>query len=466
MYDIEFVRLVEVQSGKVGLLSARDGRPLPAKTTYAPEWDEAEFGDMLNATYFLTEGEGYKGPQTSVLQPGSYRINTKLFEVTLVDVTTIDKATVGVVKSNVGQRPDGAAGAELAEAVDDQAVKDAAKPPRRLASLVARGERGIWRTPLYPEKYYLNPRALEVTVISTRKQVVRYTDATVAKSGEHEESEIVVRTLDGYTFPVDVRVEYEIEPDNAPLLVATVGDDQEGLRKIMNSAVRAIFRNNAEGVKALDYVQQRSQQESQSLNMLINEMAKIGVTVTAVRIGDVGDEDTLGPLLKTQTDREIALQEQETFKEQQRAAEQKKELTRTEQEAEEEKKLAIAKYGVQISEQEKLRRVIEAEADAEAVRIKAEAQANAYELIAQQIGKGNAALVEVLKVVGESGISITPRVMVVGGEGGKQDGAGAETTALIGTMLDSMLSKTPAAAPAPRPAEEDRSLARGERPAD
>ncbi|MEM9185825.1 MAG: SPFH domain-containing protein [Planctomycetota bacterium] len=449
IYDIDFEPLVQVSAGQVGLLNARDGKPLPPGTTYAPEWSESEAAKMQNATYFLTDGGGYKGPQTWVLKPGSYRINTKLFEVLMADITIIDKATVGVVKSNVGDRPVAPADAPLAEggAGDaDQGAAAGAAESGRLARLVAQGQRGIWRTPLFPDKYYLNTKALEVTVISTRKQVVRYTDATVATTGEHEESEIVVRTSDGYTFPVDVRVEYEIEPANAPLLVATVGDDQEGLRTVMNSAVRAIFRNNAEGVKALDYVKQRSQQESQSLDMLRAEMAKIGATVTAVRIGDVGDEQTLGPLLKTQTDREIALQEQETFKEQQRAAEQRKELTRTEQEAEEEKKLATAKYAVQISEQEKERKIIEAGAEAEAVRIKAEAQADAYKLIAEQIGQGNAALVEVLKVVGQSGISITPRVMVVGQGAGAADGAkDAETTALIGTMLDSMIEKQPTA---------------------
>ena len=208
----------------------------------------------------------------------------------------------------------------------------------------------------------------------------------------------------------------------------------------MNSVVRAIFRNNAEGVKALNYVQQRSAQETQSLSMLQKDMKKLGVTVTGVRIGDVGDDRTLGSLLKTQTDREIALQEQETFREQQRAAEQRKQLTKTVQEAEEEKRLATAAYEVQIAEKERDKIIIAAGAEAEAVQIKAEAQANAYHLIAEQIGSGNAALVELLKIVGERGIQITPRVMVVGQGDGDQNG---ETTALIGTMLHSMMQDPP-----------------------
>lgn len=429
IYDIEMREIEVVPAGSVGILNAADGQPLPRDTTYAPEWAEGKERQMQDAAYFLAEGGGFKGPQTTVLKPGSYRMNPKLFTLNQVPATTVKKAMVGVVKSNVGDRP----AAPIAG--------EAARPSGRLGRLVAKGQRGIWRDPLLPGQYYINTEAFQVTEISTAKRVKRYTDATVQATGQHEESEIIVRTSDGFTFPVDVRVEFEIEPQNAPLVVATVGDDQDGLRNVMNSAVRAIFRNNAEGVKAIDYVRQRSTQESQSLSMLKEEMVKLGVTVTGVRIGDVGNEETLGSLLKTQTDREIALQEQETFKEQQRAAEQKKQLTKTEQEAEEEKRLATAAYAVQIAEKDKEKQIIAAEAEAESVKIKAEAQANAYKQIAEQIGSGNAALVELLKIVGERNISITPRVMVVG-QGGNS-GKDGETTALIGTMLDTMMQDAP-----------------------
>ncbi|MCH7752211.1 MAG: hypothetical protein IH898_08670 [Planctomycetes bacterium] len=426
IYDIDKGQVIKIPAGIVGLLNAKDGLPLPRDTAYAPEWPEDTEREMAqNAAFFLGEGLGVKGPQTSVLKPGSYRINPSLFELKTVPVTTIEKATVGVVKSNVGDRP----------VVSEGGTSDAGK--RRTVKV---GERGIWREPLLEGQYYLNTDAFQITLISTRKHIVRYTAAQSKSSGGTEENEIMVRTSDGFTFPVDVRIEFEIQPGDAPILVATLGDDQDGLRTVMNSVVRAIFRNNAESVKALDYVQQRSHQESQSLMMLKSEMQSLGVTVTGVRIGDVGNEETLGSLLKTQKDREIALQEQETFRVQQRAAEQKKQLTKTEQEAEEEKRLATAAYEVQIAEQNKMQIVIAAEAEAEAVAIKAEAQATAYKLIAEQIGSGNAALVELLKIVGERNISITPRVMVVGQGGGSQNG---ETTALIGTMLDTMMQDPP-----------------------
>ena len=434
IFDVDTKPLIEVPAGSVGLVEARDGEPLDPGQLFAPELDTAEFKKMVeDASYFLSSG-GRKGPQSNVLTPGKYRVNTELFKVEMVDATDVANATVAVLKANFGESPSIERSAAGGEPV----------------TLAGSGEKGVRAEPLPPGTYPLNPNAFEVTTVSTRETILRFTAGQgvlnqtrgLTTNTAVEEREITVRTSDGFTFPVDVRVEYKIEPENAPIVVAKLGSDGQPLLSKMNSAVRAIFRNNAENVKALDYVNQRSQQESQSLVMLQEAMSELGVTILAVRIGDVGDETTLGELLTTQRDREIAVQEQITFQEQQRAAEQKKALTRTEQEAEEEKRLATAQYEVQIAEQDKQKAIIAAEAESEAIRIRAQAQADAYQLIASEIGAANAALIEVLKIVGEQGIQITPRVMVNGAGADQLGNAGsAETTALIGTMLDSMVSK-------------------------
>ena len=443
LYDVETEPLIEVKSGQVGLVESRDGVPLDRGQLFAPEVDNAEFKRMVeDARYFLGEGEGRKGPQSNVLTPGRYRINTALFDVRSVPSTEVPEAAVAVLKANFGSTP-------------TRAVEPA--PQAEAVMLAAENERGVRAEPLPPGTYPLNPEAYTVSIVSNEVRILYFTEGR-AGAGVDEQKEITVRTSDGFTFPVDVRVEYVIEPGNAPIVIAKLGNDQENVVAPLNSSVRAIFRNNAESVKALDYVQQRSQQESQSLAMLRAEMEQRGVTITAVRIGDVGTNDPdLQPLLKTQTDREIALQEQLTFQEQQRAAEQKKMLTRTEQEAEEERRLATASYQVKIAEQEKERRLIEAAAEAEAIRIEGDGRAEAFRLVANEIGSGNAALVELLKIIGERGIEITPRVMVVGDRNGTA--GGDETVALIGTMLDAMVDKeagkpsgSPAKSPpAPRP---------------
>ncbi|MBA7682329.1 hypothetical protein ES703_90679 [subsurface metagenome] len=208
------------------------------------------------------------------------------------------------------------------------------------------------------------------------------------------------------------------------------------LTKLVTPAVKSVFRNNAEKVKALDYVQNRSKQEKQSAATLKEKLAEYGVTILEVLIDDVGDEKSIGlvRILKTQSDREIALQEQATFEEQQRAAEKQKALTKTTQEAEEEKRLATARYDVQIAEQDKQKRIIDAQADAERIRITAEAKALAYRRISEVIGASNAALIEIMKLVEAGKIRITPEVMVGGAGAGMTD-------ALMGTVLRGMLGK-------------------------
>lgn len=409
-YDISKVPMTEIKEGSVGLIQAKDGQSLPVNTIYAPLWDEPK--EMLKADYFLSEGKGYKGPQLTVLKPGMYRLNTELFTVKPAPVVNVKVGTVAVIKSNVGE--------VVAETKE---------------RLVEVGQRGIWNKPLMEGQFYLNTNAYEVTIVSIRQTKVSYTAGI--EQGERGKAQplkpITVRSSDGFTFPVDVRVTYLIESENAPRVVATIGDDELILTKLVTPTVRAIFRNNAEKVKALEYVQNRSVQEQQSALMLEAELGKYGVTVLAVRIGDVGDEKSLGTLLKTQTDREIALQEQTTFEEQQRAAEKQKALSSTQQEAEEEKRLATAAYGVKVAEQDKQKVIIAAQAEAEQVKVIAEAKAKAYELISSVIGPDNAALIEIMKLVASDAIRITPEVMVGGGSD--------MTDALMGTILKGMLKK-------------------------
>jgi uncharacterized membrane protein YqiK len=443
VYTVRTVPLTVVDSDNVGLIETRDGLPLEDGQLFAPEWPRENFQRMLDARYFLTEGAGGKGKQASVLTPGKYRINTELFRVTAVKQTEVVAGEVAVLKANYGTPPTQKvrigqvqAGVVSQEADGEQVLR-----------LAGPGEMGVRREVLPPGKYPINTDAFTVTEVWTTQMVAHYTKGVAtnpssATSGPsiQEEQEITVRTSDGFTFPVDVRVEYIIEPRNAPIVVEKLGDDEsERFRNVLNSAVRATFRNNAETVRALDYVQQRSQQESQSLSNLAEELSRYGITITAVRIGNVGDEQSLGLLLKTQTDREIAKQEQLTFQEQQRAAEEKKQLSRVMQESEEEKRLATSAYEVKIADEMKKTRVTAAQGEAESIRIRAEAQADAYRLIAEQVGSTQAAMIEMLRIVGEMGIQITPRVFINGGGNGA--GADSVNAAFVGTILETLISK-------------------------
>ena len=75
-----------------------------------------------------------------------------------------------------------------------------------------------------------------------------------------------------------------------------------------------------------------------------------------------------------------------------------------------------------------------AKAEAEQLRLVAEAKAEAYRKISEVIGSNNAALLEIMKLVADSRIRITPEVMVGSGGAGMTD-------ALMGTILRGMLEK-------------------------
>lgn len=456
IFTVKTVPLTEIKSDEVGIMETADGVAMGPGQLFAPEWKAAEAKGMLDAKHFLTAGKGFKGKQTTVLTPGKYRLNTELYRIKMVKQTEVKPGEVAVLTANFGTTPTVVAQGVAAAA--DPSVDGSRMPEEQLLKFAKDGEIGIRAETLRPGKYALNTDAYSVTEIWTTQMIAHYTAGnagnpvsassddvsrkgagdrgSVGHSTTSDERDIIVTTTDGLKFPVDVRVEYHIRPENAPIVVAKLGDDESvRFRDVLNSAVRAIFRNNAEKVKALDYINERSKQEEQSLNMLTQQMARIGVTVTAVRIGNVGDEKTLGKLLETQTQREIAKQELLTTIEQQKTAVQKKELARSTQESEEEKKLATAAYSVKIANEMQKQRVAEATGEAEAIQIKAKAQADAYKQIAEQIGKSNAALIELLKIVGERNIQITPRVLITGGA---KDGG---TTALVGTMLDQMMTK-------------------------
>jgi regulator of protease activity HflC (stomatin/prohibitin superfamily) len=443
LFELEYRDLLEVPSGSVGVINTTDGVALPSGQFFAPEWGNA--GDLLDAETFLSAREGdqigYKGEQATVLLPGTYAFNFKVYNIETVPAATVAAGQVGVIKSNIG---------EIYANADQN------------NGIVPRGYRGIWSDTYPPGIVPLNPRAFETIKVPTTVRIVDYTQ-TDDNNDEFTqiglEDMIVVKTRDGYIFPVDVRVEYRIEPVNAPSVVSQFYNESKNtfevqLRQKINSTVRSVFRNNAETAEALDYINQRSQQESQSLAAIRDEMQPFGVTILRVAIGDIdpnNESPELTALLKTQTDRQLAIQEEITFKQQQAAAREQQKLNDEQQRALEAKRLATAEYDAQIAEQTAARAEKEAEGRARAVRVEAEAEAFAirqrteaeaagilalqraeaqgYLEKAQAVGGSNLAMIELFERIATGQVDITPDIVVGGG------GESGTVGNALGTML-------------------------------
>ena len=100
IYQVENKKVISIPSGKYGFLNAKDGAPLRPDQFLADAFPPEHELDMLDAEYFLTHG-GQRGPQTTILTPGNYRLNTYLWDLSIYNAVDVAEGFVGVVKSNV-----------------------------------------------------------------------------------------------------------------------------------------------------------------------------------------------------------------------------------------------------------------------------------------------------------------------------------------------------------------------------
>jgi hypothetical protein len=458
-YSVRIDRVITVPSGQVGFVTARDGQPLPENEMFAPAWDSAQ--DMLNPTIFLAKG-GRRGPQTTILTPGTYRYNTALHEVTAIPAMQVAAGTVVVIKSNSGKRWTSADGqGDLVNGVP----------------LVPRDHIGVWSEPLTPGGYYLNTNAYVPTVVKTTQrtytyQATNYTkpapsapaatranpavraavSAAGAASGNNDWS-VSVRSKDGFSFPVDVRVACAVEAKNAPYLVALLGnpdavvqDEQEDEElevleaRIILPSIRAIFRNVAETMNALEFVNRRSEIEALVGQRVTAELARFRVSCDGVYVGNIHLDATPAgqQLLATQTDREVAVNQEKLYTQQKQAEESRAKFVRAQEEAEQQRQLAAAEYKVRVEGENAKSQVARAKGEAESQIIIGEGRAKAYKLLVETLGQQQVAQLELLKLVVEGKVQITPQVMVNG------SGSGGTTDALMGTILRQAVPPAPA----------------------
>jgi len=97
-YSIDFQSFTVIPTGKIGLLLAKDGAELETGRILGRKVECDSFQD---AEAFLKNG-GRKGRQTAIIAPGSYRINTLLFEIELTDMTQIPDNAVGIITTMEG----------------------------------------------------------------------------------------------------------------------------------------------------------------------------------------------------------------------------------------------------------------------------------------------------------------------------------------------------------------------------
>ena len=423
-FDLKAVDNIDIPQGKIGVVTAKDGSPLAKGEIFAPAWKDPQ--EMLDGAKFLQPGAGKKGPQLTVLPPGQYRFNPRLFSIRLAPVTKVSVGYVAVVKANAG---------DIYEPKEGEVIQEVNGVP-----MVPNDYRGIWKKALLPNTYYMHPEVYDVKQVQTTKRVYNYTSigsATYKSDHPNSDNSIRVRSKDGYEFPVDVRVSVKISAANAPHVVAMLADpdadpDNDGFDTLEEKAVlpslRSIFRNTAEIRGALEYVNSRSVIEKDATASIKKDMATFKIDIDSVYVADIGlDKTPEGKaLLKTQTDRQLALQQKATYEEQERAQLKRADVVRAEEAADQEKLKEAAKAKVDIAknEAEAKKELAKGEAAAYSEKIKAFGGVNEY-IRALMIE-------ELVKVAPQIRL---PSTLVIGGQGGSSNEA--LLTPLLTEMLES-----------------------------
>ncbi len=152
LFKITMVQALSIPENAIGIVEASDGEAIPAGNIFARSVEGHNF--YQDAEMFL-KNRGQKGPQTDFIPPGSYRINTKFFKVTLEPITNIAQSRIGVVTATDGAPID--TGRLLARAVTrHNNYQDGS------AFLLNGGQKGPQLDILLPGKYRINTRMFQV----------------------------------------------------------------------------------------------------------------------------------------------------------------------------------------------------------------------------------------------------------------------------------------------------------------
>jgi regulator of protease activity HflC (stomatin/prohibitin superfamily) len=480
IYQVENKKVVSIPSGKYGFLVAKDGVPLRPDQFLGDAFSPEQELEMLDAQYFLTHA-GQRGPQTTILTPGIYRLNTYLWDVTIKDATDVVEGSVGVVKSNVidsvhfgnlnAEKPSSCEQKTVSTNASGEAV--AAKEPKsdegRLAAiLVPVGCIGVWEKALQPGRYYVNEAAYKVTMMSTRVQTwefkggykKRYIDLSLDQAGnltqtprsedikkpDNAADPAVTPFVEGWLVPLELRVLAQVTPDNAPFVVSSVGTLKDIEDNIMVPTIRSIVRNvvGAQGRHVLDLADNRAELEHAVEDAIRPEGLRAGIVIKEVKFGD----PALPPeLLISRLRQQLADQLQVTYQQEQKAQTQRIETEKARATAEQQHQLVEALIGVQVAEQNK-----------NAAKLRGEGQ----KLELEEVAQGQRAQADVLgqdrvltitltqlllktiqekpEVVSLIGKLVPQTVVSTGGQSAGLDSAAA----IIGALLNSSGGATPA----------------------
>jgi uncharacterized membrane protein YqiK len=476
-FSIEIVAFIAVPQSKVGIVEARDGVPIPTGRVLAQHTECDSFQD---ARTFLSNG-GQRGPQLDVIPPGTYRINTALFQVRIVDALVIPQGKVGIVTTLEGEPlatneiAGGIVGGHQSfqnanqfiaaggmKGLQEQVVlagmyylnplfahvelidlidipigyvgvvvsfvgargQDTSGVEFTHGNIVSPGQKGVWKDPLDPGRYPINLRTMRVEQVPTTNIVLNWaTGKTEAHQLDKDLSTITVRSGDGFTFNLDVSQIIHVSRENAPKVIARFGTMVNLVTQVLEPTIGNYFRNSAQSSDVIEFLRARAERQKAAAQFIMEALTKYNVQAVDTLIGDITPPEKL---METLTDRKVAEQRRITFETQEAAEKQRQEFERARSEADTRGQVVQASRAAEVAKLNATAAINAATGEAGAKTINAEADA------------------KVISVTGEASARKTQ--MVGDAEAGvlkkKVDAVGAQYYALMNVVDQLSLAKT------------------------
>ncbi|MBL0147157.1 MAG: flotillin family protein [Chitinophagaceae bacterium] len=464
-YEITFQSFTVIPTGQIGLVLAKDGMELETGRILARKVESDSFQD---AESFLKSG-GRKGRQTAIIAPGSYRINTFLFNVELTEMATIPDNAVGIVTTLEGKplgegqiagriidghskfqdvdmflANDGFKGLQeqvilagsyflnpwfaklemvkmteipighvgvVISYVGEEGV-DLSGVEFKHGNIVSKGQKGVWAEPLGPGKYPINPFIMKVELVPTTNLVLNWANA---RSESHQLdknlSTITVRSKDGFPFNLDVSQIIHIPTTEAPKVIARFGNMNNLVSQVLEPTIGNYFRNSAQDSDVIAFLGTRKERQASAKEHIGEVLDQYNVFGVDTLIGDIVPPESL---MKTLTDRKIAEEQKITYETEKKAQETRQSLEKETAIAEIQKEIVKADQGVLIAERVADASVKKATGEANSVRLQSTAEADRLKLLAngdaeriRVLAKANAEQIELLAKADAEKISLT-----------------------------------------------------------
>jgi uncharacterized membrane protein YqiK len=445
LFSIQFVDVLEIEDNRIGIVTTKEGAPLPTGEIAGRE--VAGHNLFQDGQAFINNG-GTKGLQEQVLLAGRYFINPCFATVESMQITEVPIAHAGVVIAFVGE-----------------AGKDVTGDTFKHGNLVSKGQRGVWVEPLDPGRYPINPRTHRVENVPTANVVLNWaTGKTEAHKLDANLSTITVRSADGFKFNLDVSQIIHVPRNDAPKVIARFGTMINLVTQVLEPTIGNYFRNTAQNSDVINFLAQRAERQSDAKKRISEALTEYNVVAVDTLIGDI---DPPEELMKTLTDRKLAEQQRVTFETQRQAEGVRKELQQAKALADTQTKVVDAERTVQIAEFNAQASVKNAEGmaksrttlaeadamvlrtvgDAEGGKIRAVggAEAEVIKLKIASMDSDKYAGIEIAKALAASGQRLVPDI-VAGGAGGNNGGTLVDV--LLANVIKEQLGKPKERGPA------------------